>query len=212
MALTTSAERDPADGHIPGLQLDDEDAFGEPGHPVLDAFDSRREGDEVEHRQRQRHRSGHDQPGTNDSRARNSTEEITGDWEPNHCGKSEPEAEEVEEEVLQGEDAIHNGAEPGHGEQDGANPPTGRTKLGDRPENAKCADHDQESAHDEDGVHERTRWPEAEPAQRLSYCRVRRDPVAPHRVAGADEAQHAPTEREQDLTRYAAARRPRSTY
>src|SRR5713226_2295852 len=112
-ALPTPAEDEPADGHIPGLQLEDEDAFGQPGHPVLDAFDGRREGGEVEHRQRQRRRSGHDQPRTEPSPAGDSAEEITGDWEPDHRGQSEPEAGEVEEEVLQGEDAIHHGSSPG---------------------------------------------------------------------------------------------------
>src|SRR5258708_39731337 len=100
----TPAEGAPADNYVPDLQLEDEDAFGQPGDPVLDAFDGRREGGEVEHRQRQRHRSGRDEPRTKGSPARDAAEEKTNDREPDDRGQSEPEPDEVEEEVLQGED------------------------------------------------------------------------------------------------------------
>src|SRR5216683_4614925 len=106
------AEGEPADGHVPGLQLQGEDAFGQPGHPVPYAVDGRREGSEVEHRQRQSHRSSHDQPRTKPPPTGYSAEEITDDREPDDGGQSEPEAEEVEQEALQGEDSIYQGAHP----------------------------------------------------------------------------------------------------
>ena len=31
------------EGYVAGLQLDDQEAFGEPGHPALDTFDGRRD-------------------------------------------------------------------------------------------------------------------------------------------------------------------------
>src|SRR6266571_6904631 len=91
------AKGEPAQGDVPGLELDDEDALGQAGDASLHAFHSWREGQEVEDRQRERDRPSDDEPASYGAPIGHATEGKTDHGKADDRGQGQHEAGEVKE-------------------------------------------------------------------------------------------------------------------